>query len=89
MNKVRRVATLNSNLASRLDLSQRALVVEEDNNDISEKDDNDQVGFLDLFRFATKFDITLLIFGTICAGVMGAIQPMIIIFIGDVVNIFL
>lgn len=41
------------------------------------------VGFFELFRFATKFDVLLMIFGSIAAVINGVIQPLLAQFIAN------
>lgn len=44
------------------------------------------MGFFQLFRFATKADIILIVIGTICAGLMGVALPAFAILWGDMTN---
>ena len=47
------------------------------------------VSFFQLFRFADKIDILMMVAGSIAAMAYGALQPIISVILGDVINAFL
>ncbi|KAG5622230.1 hypothetical protein H5410_007448 [Solanum commersonii] len=61
----------------------------EDNNNGEKKGDEDQkVSFFKLFSFADKFDVALMIIGTIGAIGNGLTQPLMTLIFGQLVNSF-
>lgn len=62
----------------------------EDNNNNGEKkrDEDQKVSFYKLFSFADKFDIALMIIGTIGAIGNGLTQPLMTLIFGQLVNSF-
>ncbi|GAV01568.1 hypothetical protein RvY_12259 [Ramazzottius varieornatus] len=68
-----------------------AVKTKERNDDLKEakQDKAAQVGVFEIFRFADKWDIMLMVVGTICATIFGLCLPVMIIVLGDMTNSFI
>lgn len=53
-----------------------------------ENKDNQKVPFYMLFTFADRFDVNLMIVGTICAIANGLSQPLMTVIFGKLINTF-
>ncbi|RHZ83267.1 hypothetical protein Glove_99g187 [Diversispora epigaea] len=60
-----------------------------DKNDKDNKDDKKAVGFFQLFRYATPFDMFMMFLGTICAIANGAAVPFLAVIIGNALTALL
>lgn len=62
----------------------------EANGKVSKKEDEPEnmVGYMQLFRFATKLDVLLMILGSICAAAHGTALPALMLIFGDMTDSF-
>ncbi|XP_051883493.1 LOW QUALITY PROTEIN: bile salt export pump-like [Pristis pectinata] len=76
------VYTVNGNLVSKTDNNNEKISAQK-------KEDSIKIGFFELFRFASCYEIILMVFGGLCALVHGAAQPAVLLVFGLLTDTFI
>nr|AAK52958.1 bile salt export pump [Leucoraja erinacea] len=76
----RKVYTVNGNYPSKS---------KDDNENLSKKGDRIKIGFFQLFRFASCYEVTLMVFGGVCALLHGVAQPAVLLVFGLLTDTFI